>query len=258
MPFPESPRILYDRNPLVEVICQFRFPEILRLETQPPVEFQEEIRAIYPKLKKRKEIKLSAESSTEGGKSRVAEGPTVFDFYSDDDEWKVVIGSAFLALVATNYQRWEEFRRRLLEVTDIFSDIYNVRSYSRVGLRYQNIIVRSNLDLEDVRWPELLDDRIIYPLKEKVAEDYLDAFVTVARYRLEVEESIAQLRHGLGVNEETGEEVYIIDSDFYTESTLESDNVFDNLDQYNVRARRLFRWCIRDRLHGAMGPRDPN
>ena len=51
MKFPESPRVRYSRNPLLEVICQLRFPKILSIETEVPVGFQEDIRSEYPVFK---------------------------------------------------------------------------------------------------------------------------------------------------------------------------------------------------------------
>src|SRR4051794_3088983 len=48
MPFPAVDRVIYERNPLVEVICQVRFPAILRIDVEPPAAFQEAIRGAFP------------------------------------------------------------------------------------------------------------------------------------------------------------------------------------------------------------------
>lgn len=48
MPFPESKRVFYVKNPLAEVICQLRFPAILRIGAESPHEFQERIRDHLP------------------------------------------------------------------------------------------------------------------------------------------------------------------------------------------------------------------
>jgi uncharacterized protein (TIGR04255 family) len=50
MKFPASQRVKHIRNPLMEVICQVRFPKILRIDAEVPVNFQEEIRSEYPTL----------------------------------------------------------------------------------------------------------------------------------------------------------------------------------------------------------------
>ena len=48
MPFPEVKRIIYKKNPLDKVICQLRFPTILKIEKEIPAEFQERIRKEFP------------------------------------------------------------------------------------------------------------------------------------------------------------------------------------------------------------------
>ncbi|MCX6020148.1 MAG: TIGR04255 family protein, partial [Chloroflexi bacterium] len=48
MLFPDSERVIYGRNPLVEVICQIRFPTILRISEGNLSDFQDKIRIEYP------------------------------------------------------------------------------------------------------------------------------------------------------------------------------------------------------------------
>ena len=52
MPFPESKRVVYQQNPLVEVICQIRFPTILQIGSEEPTAFQNSVRAEYPLYEK--------------------------------------------------------------------------------------------------------------------------------------------------------------------------------------------------------------
>ena len=54
--FSQEPRRLLRKNQLMEVICQFRFPEILAISAKPPVDFQEAIRDEFPQYNTRKEI----------------------------------------------------------------------------------------------------------------------------------------------------------------------------------------------------------
>ena len=39
--FPNSPRVIYERTPLRQVICQLRFRMILRVTAETPAVFQE-------------------------------------------------------------------------------------------------------------------------------------------------------------------------------------------------------------------------
>ena len=55
MLFSEYARYQYVRSPLVEVICQLRFPAILTINTKEPAEFQEAVRHGFPRYAARKE-----------------------------------------------------------------------------------------------------------------------------------------------------------------------------------------------------------
>jgi len=50
--FPPSPRVIYQHAPLTQVICQLRFPLLLRIESEPPADFQERIRHLFPLLER--------------------------------------------------------------------------------------------------------------------------------------------------------------------------------------------------------------
>jgi hypothetical protein len=41
-------RVLYEKNPLESVICQVRFPTILRVDSEVPSDFQDRIRGRFP------------------------------------------------------------------------------------------------------------------------------------------------------------------------------------------------------------------
>jgi uncharacterized protein (TIGR04255 family) len=253
MPFPESPRVIYSNNPLVEVLCQLRFDQILRLETEVPAQFQDLIRRDYPKLKKRHELQLSV-----GGESAKSSTTIIYDFISPDEDWRIALSSTFITLATTDYIRWEDFKNRLLKVFDAFTRVYDVDSFTRIGLRYKDIIDRSKLGLQDVDWSGLLMPHIACMYDEPIVQEYLQDTQTISTFQLRVDDSRARLRHGLGQNTETEDEVFIIDSDFFRESPTLSNDVFRFLDEYNRRARRLFRWCITEKLHEAMEPQDPS
>ncbi len=58
MTFPSRQRIIYERNPLDRVICQVRFPPILRIDSEIPAVFQERIRKDFPEYNEKEEVIL--------------------------------------------------------------------------------------------------------------------------------------------------------------------------------------------------------
>lgn len=55
MLFGHYDRYQYAKSPLVEVICQLRFPTILSIGSQEPAAFQEAIRREFPRYAVRQE-----------------------------------------------------------------------------------------------------------------------------------------------------------------------------------------------------------
>ena len=53
--FSSSERKILEKNQLLEVICQLRYFDILKIDASEPVEFQEAIRAEYPQYAKKVE-----------------------------------------------------------------------------------------------------------------------------------------------------------------------------------------------------------
>lgn len=71
MPIPSSERIVFQRHPIREVICQLRYPTILRLKTEPPAEFQERVQADYPEYGMRRRTIYWLLKKTGMGKGRL-------------------------------------------------------------------------------------------------------------------------------------------------------------------------------------------
>jgi uncharacterized protein (TIGR04255 family) len=110
--FPDSPRVIYTRNPLVEVICQVRFARLLKIESELPVSFQETLRHQYPKLREVRSARLPDLVANVIGVPPNAITST-FEFVDRDDIWKASLTSTFLAVSTVQYTRWEDFLTRL-------------------------------------------------------------------------------------------------------------------------------------------------
>jgi uncharacterized protein (TIGR04255 family) len=257
MPFPASSRVVYKRNPLKQVICQLRFPPILRIASEPPARFQELIRQEYPLLRDQpSESKLSAGLPPELAQIvslTMHSAMPVYDFLSADEVWTVGLTREFLSLSTTDYRRWAEFRRHLELPLSSLCQEYSPAFFSRIGLRYQDIIVRSDLGLGECDWSDLLQPHIAGELSSREVAREVDSASADVIIRLD-EAGRVRIRHGVAVSSETREQCYLIDSDFYTEQRTEIENAYEVLERFKQHAARLFRWSITDRLHDAMGP----
>ena len=264
MAFNDSPRVVYQRNPLIEVICQVRFRAILRIDTEPPADFQERIRNLYPLYREDPGAPLVPDLPEDVrqlvggllGSTPLAEKRVNRIFQSEDEVWTVTLARESLALSTKRYESWTEFRDRMNKVLDAFAAVYNPMVFTRIGLRYQNLIRRSTLGLSTLEWKDLLEPHIAGPLAtDAIAGREIDEAGGV----LALSGSGAirvTLRHGIVIAESTEgqESSYLIDSDFYTEERTNADAIFDFLDAANADAGGLFRWCITSRVHEALQP----
>ena len=256
MPFPETERVIYKKNPLVEVICQLRFPTILRIDAQAPADFQDRIRSSYPNYQEPTNQQLTLPAGVPSQLGQLLRS-TPHQFSSEDGSWTVSLSKDFLALITTKYRKWEEFKEQLAEPLKALLDTYQPSFFSRLGLRYRNIISRSDFSLGDEPWSNLLQAHIAGELSSpddiplSVEELHKNILVELKQHSAHV-----RVRHGLATKDENGtsEKVYFIDNDFYTEEKTEVKDAATALDYFNNQSHRLFRWCIRDTLHTAMEP----
>jgi len=255
--FPTSERVRYDKNPLVEVICQLRFPRILRIEKEPPVDFQEAVRDVYPRLEVSQSFDLAVPVGAQANPGPVAlNRGQAYEFLSKEADWKLVLTSDFLALSTSKYKQWEEFRDRLHFALDLLVRLYKPSHFTRTGLRYQDVVVRSDLGLQSRPWSYLLKPPIagLLAAEELLQDDPLE-ILSIFSYRIDYASAVVRVRHGLARKSDSNESSYLIDADFFSEAPIEVEDAIRTLGFFNQEAGNLFRWCITMELHNVMGPR---
>jgi uncharacterized protein (TIGR04255 family) len=257
MKFPESQRATYSRNPLLEVICQLRFPKILRIDTEVPVDFQEAVRAEYPTLNTSRAIELPFLSNPQTNSPPIVMGQGLtYEFLDKEGKWKLVLSSDFIALSTVDYEKWEDFRSRLSSAISLLVKYYSPSHFTRVGLRYQDLIIRSELGLEQHPWRSLLQPPVlgVFVADNLPEHDFTEA-LSVFACRLDYADAVLRVRYGLARKDESDELGYLIDADFYTENNTEINDATHSLDQFNREAGNFFRWCITEELQQALQPK---
>jgi uncharacterized protein (TIGR04255 family) len=253
-PFPEVERVIYERNPLTEVLCQLRFPAILRVQTAVPADFQDRIRRTFPVYRAEQQSPFGASSLLSQFQIPVPETAVIHRFLSEDEtSWSVTLTRDFLAVATLNYERWEDFEDKVREPVTAFENTYEPASYSRIGLRYKDLIRRSQLDLDGTAWSELLQPFVLGELAEpEMAEQQIIESSRKLRFRWGTSEA-ALMQYGLETADD-GEECFLIDFDFYSEAKTATGDALSVLRRMNRLTGRAFRWCITEKLHNALGP----
>ena len=263
--FSASERVLYGKRQLIEVICQLRFPTILSISAKEPAEFQEAIRAEFPRYARNLE-KLPPKVIGQPGAMKLEEQPTVvnYQFLTAAGDWKVNLTNTFLALATPVYTTWEDFARKLDEVLAQFVAIYHPAYFERIGLRYIDRLLSIAAHAEAYsNHPIALSVRAAYsgPIDQQRIDDVQEQ--SVQRVTQDVEMALAggcrlKLHCGPGMvkrgNVEDKEVRFILDNDVFMNGKIELKHSAGALNTVHTHADRIFRGAITDQLHNAMEP----
>jgi uncharacterized protein (TIGR04255 family) len=254
MPFPPIQRVIYEKNPLIEVSFQVRFPRFLSIESEAPSDFQKCIISQFPIYEQRQVFQFSISI---GPEQRADMQGKMHAFQSADRNATIMLAGDSLTVSCSRYRSWEDFIPLVTQALSAFLQTYTLPIFSRVGLRYVNVISRDELNLSDKSWSELLQPYIAGGfLGPSLTEMDFLAKTTVCTVNLSEGDRVL-LRHGLVTQNETKKIAYLIDSDFYNEEQRNAglDSTIEVASRLHTNSGRLFRWCISDALHAAMDPK---
>lgn len=129
----------YKNNILSGFGFSIAFPEILRIQHQPPVHFHEKVRQEgYPEFQ-----------------TEIAEdvGNRVFEFFSNQHDYRIAFGKDLLVLIYNGTSiPYEDIRTRIEHMVSTFSDLYSPAYFKRVNLMHRysvdaSFLRRWNIDL---------------------------------------------------------------------------------------------------------------
>ncbi|MFQ6027309.1 MAG: TIGR04255 family protein [Dehalococcoidia bacterium] len=260
MAFPSSPRVVYDNNPLTQVICQLKFPTILEIGSADPADFQKRIRKQYPiyhgpsessTISSRIPQELSA-LAARVGLSMGRPGPHRFAI--ENETRSISLSPEFVAITEDSYTRWDELRPEIALMVEALVKVYEPPFFSRIGLRYQDEIDRKLLGLEDEPWKNLIKPELtglvgVDFLEDRILESHSNTLCVVQDDKLSAKIRISQ---GLVAGSEKNK--YTIDADLFVDERTEVNDVLPILDQLNRTGGNFFRWVITDKLANALKP----
>lgn len=270
MKIKSSARVRYSQNPLVEVLCQIRFHRLLALETEAPAELQDKFaEAGYPILTVDRQPTIQINWSALGVGDAVhhdpgsAPSPDVYHFASLDGVRKISLHSEFIAFSCQKYEDWPHFRSGLDEVIELFLGRYPHAAPVRVGLRYKDLVSREELGLAGVPWNELLEPLVggVFNATDYFEDGRLDETKVshqATQIGLELDDCELLLQTALLKSADgSGSQAFLIDTDFYQESPtyeLSFAKMDQSLRSLHNSAGAIFRHCIKEKLHHALGP----
>lgn len=230
------PSVTYQRSPLLDVTFQVTFPVNLQISSAPPVTFQAKVKSFFPNFS-------------------LTQDKTSYNFLTADQRGQLLLGQESLAVVARQYEGWSPLHQRITLAMEALQTEYPPPYFSRVGLRFRNIIRRSVLGLTDKEWNHLLQRKWTGDLAWSEVAGEMKATHSQILMSLNGAEDLVCIRHGLTPIGQPAQEMgYLIDHDFFVNGQLPLDTLAPKLTMYHQAAQRFFKLWVTDTLHQAMQP----
>jgi uncharacterized protein (TIGR04255 family) len=233
--------------PLVRVIAQVRFPEILALEQRDFVApFQEALRPTYPVLRQEQtQGLLLGPAGLAPAKPQIA-----WRFGDLDGHWRVSLTPEFLALETTKYGSRSDFFGRLRAVVEALDEHVEPKLIDRLGVRYINRITGAAVD--DIAG--LVRDEV-RGISGTVAATHAAHALSESMFELPDARILARwgrLPPGATVDpaaiEPAKEKSWILDLDMFSASAMPFavDRVVADAQRFAERLYTIFRWAVTD------------
>lgn len=231
--------------PLVRVIAQLRFPEVLSVEQRTFVApFQEAIRTTYPVLRQEhaQDILLGPTGITQ------ARPQVAWRFSDSEGHWRVSLTPEFLALETTRYTSRSDFFGRLKSVTEALRVHVQPSQLDRVGVRYIDRITGDAVD--DIA---RLVRAEVRGITGTIAAKHAMHAISESLFVLEGAQILARwgcLPKGMTVDpaaiEPASEKSWILDLDMFSAAPMPF--VVDDVDamarSFAERIYTIFRWAV--------------
>lgn len=242
-------RVKYGKQPLVEVIFQMRFPTVLNINATDPVKFQDEIRDSYPFY--RTIVQESDVVVNDSKRSVVKE--INHEFISVDKMMKINLTSSFLAISTLSYDRWESFYDSIIRIKQVFEKIYKPVFYTRIGLRYIDVIDRADLGLMDSGWTELIQPAIL-GIINKANQSTIKQWSVKSEYLYEGSDIATRQLFQLAVKDGQLPPVMVFDCDYFKMGSIQKNTVEELSIVLHEKSSTFLRNAITEVLHEAMKP----
>jgi uncharacterized protein (TIGR04255 family) len=234
---PAVPQAHYSKNLIATAVCELRFPVMFELDDgRPSPDFARALRKDYPNYAFRKDIALG-----EGGMAHVPGHA----FSSKNKKWTIVLRNSALTLETSNYESYEDFESRLAVLIEASQKAIDSDFYTRVGLRYINLLPVNAPDVSGWVNPNLAG-----PLATGVYGDVLELWQRV-RGRTDI--GGYNFSHGVQQAAE-GPSKYVLDIDFFRDDAVDLKETRSLVRKLHDQAFSLFVWTLGPKALSHLGP----
>ncbi len=238
--FPHAEEVQLAYPPLVEVVCQVRFPPILRISRDDPIDFQEQLRHRFPQLQTEQDVQVQFPLPGNPAAPSAEFRPRLHRFISQDEQTTVSLTLNFYALSTHRYTHWRDFAADLQLVHNAVSQVYQPAYATRIGLRYINRLTFANTQTEHIdALFGLLKPALTAPLRDDVWQNAAQMVTQLAFVDHDTQLNLHV------VYEQSGPAL-TLDFDYFENGKLSLDGLIERCDQYHAVIYDAFRYCLLD------------
>lgn len=229
----------FTRDYLRQAVCELRFPTLLSLAgAKPPTSFATALRHQYPILDAANEVTVNLGAN--------AESVTHHVFRSVKGTWTVTLKPSAAVIETTRYTSYAELRERSAQVIAALQPVIDSDFFTRIGLRYVNLVETSGERLSEWINPQLLG-----PIDTGLFSGICEY---AGKFGVQADDGGCLLQHGLRMKQppfgregaDTPLPDYVIDIDVFRHEVAIAD-ALPVIDRAHSQEFAVFDW--------AMGPR---
>lgn len=238
--FPQKPEVRLAHPPLAEVVCQVRFPPILRISREEPVGFQEQVRHRFPQLQWEDGVQVKLPAPGNPNIPSAEFKPRLYRFISQDEQTAVSLTTNFYAVSTYQYVHWQEFATDLQLIHDTVQQVYQPAYATRIGLRYINRLTLANTHTQSKNELfSLLRPQITALLSGPVWED-----ADEMGCQLSFTEQDMHFHFRIAYEQVNGSPTCLLDFDCFEKGNLPLVGLIERCDRYHTIIYNAFRWSL--------------
>jgi len=245
---PAYERRKYGSNDLRLVLCQVRFPILLRFDEPAfQAKVQDALRADYPRMHQEQQVAVTV------GPGGLVSTPAGVQWRYEDlqAEWSVVLQGNSAGLETKKYRVFEDFAARLAPLLRVLTEL-GVTVCERLGLRYINEFRHEAAQLPQ-DWKSLLHEDLL----GIAGGDLWSGQIVHAIQEIRTKRSDGSfvVRHGY-VNPDDGRgSYYLLDLDYFDEEprSFDEGGILSRLDDYHEEISKAFEMSLKPAMREHLG-----
>lgn len=241
-------RRIYANPPLLEVVCEFKFPAESNWDITIPGLLYEALKNEFPIKKKDTIGELVIQKLPNGQFQQIINSRERISFRTVDEKTTVNVAPFTLSIHQFKpYSRWEDFKHCIDNAFNALEKSMTITSFERIGLRYVNSITISpaKVDLEEFfNFRPFIGPALPQELKE------LNNFTTNCAVQYEGGKNICNLRLATQASPLPNNASFILDIDYFLNQpkTINVADVDNWLNKAHATCNILFEGCTTDKL----------